>query len=91
MNLLELLTTVFILDEVAGCKSKTDETSTILTATSFISAMNNRNVDMEKINTTVSYIESLSDDELANLTVKLDKKEESLKEVKTYRLKKYNG
>lgn len=91
MNLLELLTTVFILDEVAGCKSKTDETSTILTATSFISAMNNRNVDMEKINTTVSYIESLSDDELASLTVKLDKKEESLKEVKTYRLKKYNG
>ncbi len=91
MNLLELLTTVFILDEVAGCKSKTDETSTILTATSFISAMNNGNVDMEKINTTVSYIESLSDDELASLTVKLDKKEESLKEVKTYRLKKYNG
>lgn len=91
MNLLELLTTVFILDEVAGCKSKTDETSTILTATSFISAMNNRNVDMEKTNTTVSYIESLSDDELASLTVKLDKKEESLKEAKTYRLKKYNG
>lgn len=91
MNLLELLTTVFILDEVAGCKSKTDETSTILTATSFISAMNNGSVDMEKINTTVSYIESLSDDELANLTVKLDKKEESLKEAKTYRLKKYNG
>ena len=91
MNLLEMLTTVFILDEVAGCKSKTDETSTILTATSFISAMNNENVDMEKINTTVSYIESLSDDELASLTVKLDKKEESLKEVKTYRLKKYNG
>ncbi len=46
---------------------------------------------MEKINTTVSYIESLSDDELASLTVKLDKKEESLKEVKTDRLKKYNG
>lgn len=91
MNLLEMLTTVFVLDEVAGCKSKTDETSTILTATSFISAMNNRNVDMEKINTTVSYIESLSDDELASLTVKLDKKEESLKEAKTYRLKKYNG
>ena len=91
MNLLELLTTVFILDEVAGCKSKTDETSTILTATSFISAMNNGSVDMEKINTTVSYIESLSDGELANLTVKLDKKEESLKEAKTYRLKKYNG
>lgn len=46
---------------------------------------------MEKMNTTVSYIESLSDDELASLTVKLDKKEESLKEAKTYRLKKYNG
>lgn len=91
MNLLELLTTVFILDEVAGCKCKTDETSTVLTATSFISAMSNGNIDVEKMNTTVSYIESLSDDELANLTVKLDKKEESLKEVKTYRLKKYNG
>lgn len=39
MNLLEMLTTVFVLDEVAGCKCKTDETSTVLTATSFISAM----------------------------------------------------
>ena len=87
MNLLEMLTTVFVLDEVAGCKCKTDETSTVLTATSFISVMSNGNIDMEKMNTT----ESLSDDELANLTVKLDKKEESLKEVKTYRLKKYNG
>lgn len=91
MNLLEMLTTVFVLDEVAGCKCKTDEASTVLTATSFIFAMSNGNIDMEKMNTTVSYIESLSDDELANLTVKLDKKEESLKEVKTYRLKKYNG
>ena len=88
MNLLEMLTTLFILDEVAGSKNKTEETSTVLTATAFVSSMNDSTITKEKMNTTVSYIESLSDDELAALTVKLDKKEENLKNIKTYRLKK---
>ncbi len=59
--------------------------TTLATATSILS----RSVDFrtEKLNTTLSYIESLSDDELARLTSKLETKEEELEKVKTYKLK----
>lgn len=58
---------------------------TLATATSILS----RSVDFrtEKLNVTLSYIESLSDDELARLTSKLETKEEELEKVKTYKLK----
>lgn len=59
--------------------------TTLATATSILS----RSVDFrtEKLNVTLSYIESLSDDELARLTSKLETKEEELEKVKTYKLK----
>ena len=59
--------------------------TTLATATSILS----RSVDFrtEKLNTTLSYIESLSDDELARLTSKLETKEDELEKVKTYKLK----
>lgn len=59
--------------------------TTLATATSILS----RSVDFrtEKLNTTLSYIESLSDDELARLTSKLETKEEELEKVKTYKSK----
>ena len=44
--------------------------------------MNDSSIPKEKMNTTVSYIESLSDAELAALTVKLDKKRGKSKEYK---------
>lgn len=59
--------------------------TTLATATSILS----RSVDFrtEKLNVTLSYIESLSDDELAILTSKLETKEEELEKVKTYKLR----
>lgn len=59
--------------------------TTLATATSILS----RSVDVkaEQMNITLSYIESLSDDELARLTSKLETKEEELEKVKTYKLK----
>ena len=59
--------------------------TTLATATSILA----RSVDVkaEKMNMAVSYIESLSDDELARLTTKLETKQTKLEKEKTYTLK----
>ena len=59
--------------------------TTLATATSILA----RSVDVkaEKMNMAVSYIESLSDDELARLTTKLETKQTELEKEKTYTLK----
>lgn len=59
--------------------------TTLAIATSILA----RSVDVkaEKMNMAVSYIESLSDDELARLTTKLETKQTELEKEKTYTLK----
>lgn len=59
--------------------------TTLATATSILA----RSVDVkaEKMNMAVSYIESLSDDELARLTTKLETKQTEFEKEKTYTLK----
>lgn len=58
---------------------------TLATATSILA----RSVDVkaEQMNMAVSYIEALTDDELANLTTKLETKQTELENGKTYTLK----
>lgn len=59
--------------------------ATLATATSILA----RSVDVkaEQMNMAVSYIEALTDDELANLTTKLETKQTELENGKTYTLK----
>lgn len=59
--------------------------TTLATATSILA----RSVDVkaEQMNMAVSYIEALTDDELANLTTKLETKQTELENGKTYILK----
>lgn len=60
-----------------------------ITTLAIVTSILARSVDVkaEQMNMAVSYIEALTDDELANLTTKLETKQTELENGKTYTLK----
>lgn len=68
-----------------------EQTTTILSAVTTIQL--SVSIDVEKINTLHAYVDSLTDEQLAEFSTKLDDKANDLSDakVKTYTLGKING